>query len=185
MGKIAAPPTLSSSPVLGLAFGLLFSGISLSAAVAQTPTAQKEIGPASGPAIAISCGSVGIEFQVCSTGADAWAKATGQHVSWSRPRTTANERLALYQQLLAAGSGDIDVFQIDVVWPGILGNHFIDLRDVWTRGAGTSISRRSSTNDASTASSSPCPGSPMPGLLYYRKDLLEKYGRKPPETWQE
>ena len=40
---------------------------------------------------------------------------------------SATERLALYQQLLAANSPDIDVFQIDVIWPGILANHFIDL----------------------------------------------------------
>ena len=39
----------------------------------------------------------------------------------------ANERLALFQQLLAARSPDIDVFQIDVVWPGILAPYLLDL----------------------------------------------------------
>ena len=33
----------------------------------------------------------------------------------------SSERLALYQQVLSAGSDKIDVFQIDVVWPGLLG----------------------------------------------------------------
>src|SRR3712207_1837872 len=80
--------------------------------------------------VSISCGSVGIEFQVCKTGADGWAKATGNQVQLVSTPNDSNERLALYQQLLAAKSGDIDVFQIDVVWPGILANHLIDLREV-------------------------------------------------------
>ena len=45
-------------------------------------------------------------------------------------RTTpadAQERLALYQSLLASKSDKIDVFQIDVVWPGILARQFLDL----------------------------------------------------------
>ncbi|HXV25342.1 MAG TPA: hypothetical protein VED46_13905 [Alphaproteobacteria bacterium] len=40
----------------------------------------------------------------------------------------STERLAVYQQLLAAQSADVDLFQIDVIWPGILTDHLIDLR---------------------------------------------------------
>ena len=47
---------------------------------------------------------------------------TGNTVKIVSTPNSATERLALYQQLLAAGAGDIDVFQIDVVWTGILGN---------------------------------------------------------------
>src|ERR671915_1196176 len=78
--------------------------------------------------ISISCSSLGIEQQLCQTGADAWAKETGNRVKLVATPADANERLALYQQLLAAGSSDIDVFQIDVVWPGTLANHFVDIK---------------------------------------------------------
>ncbi|MBV9245956.1 MAG: ABC transporter substrate-binding protein, partial [Methylobacteriaceae bacterium] len=77
--------------------------------------------------IAISCGAVGTELELCKSGAEAWAKKTGNTVKVVSTPNETNERLALYQQLLSAGASDIDVFQIDVIWPGILGSHFIDL----------------------------------------------------------
>ena len=39
----------------------------------------------------------------------------------------SNEILALYQQLLSSRSGEIDVLRIDVVWPGVLAQHLLDL----------------------------------------------------------
>src|SRR5688500_4316229 len=75
--------------------------------------------------VSISCSSLGIELELCQTGADAWAQQTGNKVNLVSTPADANERLSLYQTLLAAGSADIDVFQIDVVWPGILANHLI------------------------------------------------------------
>ena len=93
--------------------------------------------------ISISCSSLGIELELCQEGADAWAKETGNKVKLVSTPARANERLALYQQLLAAGSADIDVFQIDVVWPGILANHFIDLKAIYSRPRNSpTISRR-------------------------------------------
>src|SRR3954452_8279785 len=130
MGKIAAARTLLSSPVFGIFFSLVFSAFPSTPSLAQTPTAEKAVGPASGTTISVSCGSVGIEFQVCESGVEAWAKSTGHHVQLISTPNDSNERLALYQQLLAAKSGDIDLFQIDVFWPGILSNHLIDLRGV-------------------------------------------------------
>ena len=79
--------------------------------------------------ISISCSALGQEYEICKQGVDAWAKQTGNTVRIVSTPNSATERLALYQQLLAAGAGDIDVFQIDVVWPGILGQHFVDLSE--------------------------------------------------------
>ena len=67
--------------------------------------------------ISISCSSLGIELELCRDGANAWAKQTGNSVKLVPTPPDANERLALYQQLLAAGSADIDIFQIDVSGP--------------------------------------------------------------------
>ena len=77
--------------------------------------------------VSISCSSLGIEQQLCQSGSEAWAKATGNKVKLVATPADANERLALYQTLLAAQAKDIDVFQIDVIWPAILAPHLMDL----------------------------------------------------------
>ena len=80
--------------------------------------------------VSISCSSLGIEQQLCQSGSEAWAKATGNKVKLVATPADANERLALYQTLLAAQAKDIDVFQIDVIWPAILAPHLVDLGSV-------------------------------------------------------
>ncbi len=84
--------------------------------------------PKASATIAISCGAVGQELELCKKAAEEWATKTGNKVNVISTPNSATERLALYQQILGAGASDIDVFQIDVIWPGILGNHFIDLK---------------------------------------------------------
>ncbi|HEX2510678.1 MAG TPA: ABC transporter substrate-binding protein, partial [Microvirga sp.] len=91
--------------------------------------------PAGAVTVSIACGTVGAEFDRCREGIDAWSKKTGNEVRIVQTPPSATERLAVYQQLLAAKSGDVDVFQIDIVWPGILGVHFMDM----TRTVGESI----------------------------------------------
>ena len=135
--------------------------------------------------ISISCGAVGLELEICQEGAEAWAEATGNQVNVVSTPNSATERLALYQQILAANSADIDVFQIDVIWPGILGNHFIDLaehidQEVIDQHFQT-IVQNNTLDDRLVA----MPWFTDAGLLYYRADLLEKYGKQPPTTWQE
>ncbi len=155
----------------------LIAGVSLSAAVLGAPQA----GAAN---ISISCGAVGMELTLCETGAKAWAEETGNEVSVVSTPNSTTERLALYQQLLAAGATDVDVFQIDVIWPGILANHFIDLKP-HTNGAESehfeAIVKNNTVEDRLVA----MPWYTDAGVLYYRSDLLEKYELQPPMTWDE
>ncbi|MBE2294516.1 MAG: ABC transporter substrate-binding protein [Phycisphaerales bacterium] len=134
--------------------------------------------------LAISCGAVGQELELCKTGAEAWAKKTGNQINLISTPNSATERLALYQQLLAAGAADVDVFQIDIVWPGILSNHFIDLsaqaKDVLNNYFPAIV--KNNTVDGKLVA---MPWFTDAGLLYYRKDLLAKYNVQPPQTWQE
>jgi trehalose/maltose transport system substrate-binding protein len=142
--------------------------------------------PASAQAtLSIACGSVGIEFDLCKSGAEAWAKKTGNQVRVVSTPKESNEILALYQQLLSSRSGDIDVLRIDVVWPGILAQHLVDLggavaKDVVAQHFPAIV-------EANTVGGKlvALPWFTDAGLLYYRKDLLEKHGRKVPATWQE
>ncbi|MFC4234942.1 ABC transporter substrate-binding protein [Thalassospira xianhensis] len=134
--------------------------------------------------ISISCGAVGQELALCQEGVDAWAKQTGNEVAVISTPNSTTERLALYQQILAAGSSDIDVFQIDVIWPGILGNHFIDLSEYMADEAKQhfeAIVTNNTFEDRLVA----MPWYTDAGVLYYRKDLLEKYGENVPETWEQ
>jgi trehalose/maltose transport system substrate-binding protein len=134
--------------------------------------------------IAISCGAVGQELEFCKQGVDAWAKKTGNSVKVVSTPNDTNERLSLYQQLLAAGAPDIDVFQIDVIWPGILGSHFVDLRP-FTKGAEKEHFPAIVENNTVGGRLVAMPWFTDAGVLYYRKDLLEKYGQKPPVTWED
>lgn len=78
--------------------------------------------------IRLSCTGVGQEAEFCKSSATAWADKTGNTVQIVTPPNDASQRLGLYQQLLSAQSDKIDVLQIDVVWPGLLGRHLLDLR---------------------------------------------------------
>src|SRR3546814_18713246 len=84
---------------------------------------------AAGVPVASACSSLGQEQALCRSGAEAWAQETGNRVELGSTPADANERLSLYHTLLAAESQDIDVFPIDVVWPGNLANHFVVLSD--------------------------------------------------------
>jgi trehalose/maltose transport system substrate-binding protein len=132
--------------------------------------------------IAIACSALGIEAQLCREGAEAWARQTGNQVRLVATPNSGTERLALTQQLLAARSADIDVFQVDVVWPGILANHLLDLAPhLDTAGHFAEVVRNNTVGGRLVA----MPWFASAGLLYYRRDLLEAHGRRVPETWQE
>jgi trehalose/maltose transport system substrate-binding protein len=135
--------------------------------------------------ISISCGAVGLELELCQEGANAWAEQSGNQVNVISTPNSATERLALYQQILAAGSSDIDVFQIDVIWPGILASHFIDLAQHIDQEQIDQNFPAIVENNTVDGALVAMPWFTDAGLLYYRTDLLEKYGKQPPQTWQE
>jgi trehalose/maltose transport system substrate-binding protein len=142
-------------------------------------------GPASAATVAISCGAVGVEFELCREGAEAWAARTGHIVRLISTPNDANERLALFQQLLAARSPDIDVFQIDAVWPGILAPY---LDDLTPHMGGDEIARHFPVLVANNRVNGRLVALPWfadVGLLYFRRDLLEKYGAPVPQTWRQ
>ncbi len=139
--------------------------------------------PAAAVQIAISCGAVGSSLELCKQGAEAWAKQTGNTVQVIPTPNSTTERLALYQQQLAAGSSDIDVYQIDVIWPGTLKAHFIDLKP-YAKGAEAKHFPSIVQNNTVDGKLLAMPWYTDVGLLFYRRDLLAKYGSGTvPETW--
>jgi trehalose/maltose transport system substrate-binding protein len=153
-----------------LAASLLFSA-------SLNQTAQAKV------TISISCSSLGIEMELCRDGAQAWAQKTGNEVRLVSTPADAQERLALYQSLLASKSDKVDVFQIDVVWPGILANQFLDLNQFIEPGKQDGYFQTLIANNTVDGKLVAVPWFVDAGMLYYRKDLLDKYGLKAPETW--
>jgi trehalose/maltose transport system substrate-binding protein len=134
--------------------------------------------------IAISCGSVGKDYDTCKSGADLWAKKTGNTVKVVTSPTSSSEKLALAQQMLASGASDVDVFSTDVVWPGVLGTFFLDLKQ-YSGGAEKAHFDSIIANNTVEGKLVALPWYTDAGLLYYRKDLLDKYQAQPPTTWDE
>src|SRR6516165_1740444 len=143
-------------------------------------------GTATGAAtLTISCGSVGQETKACQDESDAWAAKTGNTVKVLAAPQSDNERLALYQQYLAAGSSDIDIYEIDVIWPGMLGSHFVDLTSKIDPATLSSHFPSIIANNTVGGKLVALPFFTDAGLLYYRRDLLDRRGLKPPRIWAE
>ena len=77
------------------------------------------------------------------------------------------------------------MFQIDVIWPGILANHFVDLTGKIPADEVDQHFKAIVENNTVDGKLVAMPWFTDAGMLYYRKDLLEKYGKQAPQTWQE
>ena len=157
---------------------LLTSAIALASLASATGSAQAA-------ELTISCGAVGAELTLCQEGVRAWEEKTGHSVDVVSTPNSSTERLSLYQQILSANSSDIDVMQIDVVWPGLLANHLLDLREVLGEDAADGHFDTIVTNNTIDDRLVAMPWFTDAGVLYYREDLLEKHGHEVPTTWQE
>ena len=95
---------------------------------------------------------------------------------------------ASYQQLarnFSSHSSSIDVMMLDVVWPGAFAPYLTDLRPAL--GSTTKLQAQSIVqNDTVGGHLVAMPWFGDFGILYYRTDLLKKYGfSHPPTTWAE
>ncbi len=78
--------------------------------------------------ITISCGSVGQDFEFCKQSTAEWAKKTGHEVKLFTIPNSTTDILALFRQMFAAKSTDLDMINVDVVWPGVIKDHLLDLK---------------------------------------------------------
>jgi trehalose/maltose transport system substrate-binding protein len=141
--------------------------------------------PAAAATVSIACSALGKEYELCKGGAEAWAKKTGNEVKFVSTPNSETDRIALYLQMMAAQSPDIDVFQIDVIWPGLLASHLVDLTPYLPQGLKEQHFSSIIDNDTVDGHLVAMPWFVDAGLLYYRKDLLDKYGEHVPEQWSD
>lgn len=110
---------------------------------------------------------------------------TGVPVTYVAGPDSTTDRYAEYQRFFSGKSPDLDILQIDVVYPAALATNLIDLGpklgDVAKQHYPNII--QNNTVDGHLVG---LPYAGDFGILYFRKDLLDKYGYKtPPKTWQE
>jgi len=113
-------------------------------------------------------------------------RQTGIRVDFLPAPETTTEQLATYRNLLGSGAKVPDVYGIDVIWPGILADNLLDLRsyipEQEIQAHFPELIAANTLNGRLVA----LPANLNEGMLFYRVDLLRKYGyRAPPKTWEE
>jgi trehalose/maltose transport system substrate-binding protein len=114
-----------------------------------------------------------------------FTRETGIQINFPPSPESTLEQLALRQELLKTGASGPDVYTIDIIWPGILSEYFVDLKPSFTEEVARDFPAvvASYTVDKRLVA---MPYRVNVGLLYYRTDLLRQYGyRVPPRTWDE
>lgn len=113
-----------------------------------------------------------------------FTEVTGIEVTQIPGETQANDRLTKYNQALGSKSSDFDVYMIDVIWPGVVAEHAVDLN--------ASLKPLADQHFPAIVANNTIKGAlvGMPwftdaGLLYWRQDLLDKYKLTQPATWAE
>ncbi|NLJ39531.1 MAG: ABC transporter substrate-binding protein [Candidatus Atribacteria bacterium] len=115
-----------------------------------------------------------------------WEAQTGNKVEFLSAPNNSSEVLALSQQYLAAESSDVDIYPMDVVWPGMLGRYFIDLLEYFSQDEIAEYDQAAISANTVDGLLVGIPFYADVGIFYYRTDLLEKYGFDgPPSTWEE
>jgi trehalose/maltose transport system substrate-binding protein len=114
-----------------------------------------------------------------------FTRETGIQVKQLPPPEGALNELALWRELLQKGSPTPDVYGIDVIWPEILADHFLDLKPYFAAELAAKdrlLVKSYSVGEKLVA----MPYHANVPTLLYRTDLLRKYGYKaPPKTWDE
>jgi trehalose/maltose transport system substrate-binding protein len=118
--------------------------------------------------------------------AEEWAKKSGNKIEYISRPNDASATLQQFQQYWAAKSPDIDVYMVDVIWQGILAPHAVDMKKYYNEAELKEFFPRIIENNTVGGKLASVPWFTDAGILYYRKDLLEKYGfKEPPQTWEE
>ncbi len=113
-----------------------------------------------------------------------WEAKTGHTVTLVPMPASTTDQFGQYRLWLAAGNGDIDLYQTDVIWAPQLADHFVDLSDKASELMKSHFPSivESQTVDGKLVALPLFTDAPA---LYYRKDLLEKHGASVPKTWEE
>lgn len=179
-GVVPGSPPAEGSPTAG-ATGEYEYGIDNPPPVANAEEASQY----SGTRIVYWGDAVGPGAVAGETAAARFTEETGIEVEVIPRPESATESYAQYQRIFQGQSGDMDCGMIDVIWPGAFAQHLEDLSDAFPDAADVYYETvvENNTIDGKLVA---IPWFGDFGMLYYRTDLMEKYGFDgPPDTWQE
>ncbi|MBY3444861.1 ABC transporter substrate-binding protein [Rhizobium laguerreae] len=155
------------------ALGLSALGIAIAAA-----------GPIRAAEISFAANTTGKNVEFLNKQLAIFEKDTGNQAKLVTMPSSSSEQFSQYRLWLAAGNKDVDVYQTDVIWAPQLADQFVDLKEAAKDVVGQffpSIIASQTVNGRLVA----LPLFTDAPALFYRKDLLEKYGKQPPKTWDE
>jgi trehalose/maltose transport system substrate-binding protein len=141
-------------------------------------------GSANAAELSFVSGSVGADIEFMQQQFVRFKELTGHNVTIVPMPSSTTDQFGQYRLWLAAGNADIDVYQTDVIWAPQLSDQFLDLSQAAADVAGDHFPSiiESQTVDGKLVALPAFTDAPA---LYYRTDLLEKYGKQPPKTWSE
>lgn len=135
--------------------------------------------------ITVASGGIGLELEMARSAAARFMELNpGIVVEILDTPGIVEDRLGLYLTFFEAESPEVDVFQIDVIWPGDLAEHFVDLNDFGAREVAGKHFPAIIENNTVDGRLVGIPWFTDAGLLFYRRDLLEKYDLEVPQTWE-
>ncbi len=170
--------------LLLLVFALL--GVSVMPAYMQEEAATIDCGTEEEATVVLSTGSVGIEVELAERAAAEFMAACPNITVEVLPLPeSATDILGYFLQQFEAQSSEIDVFQFDVIWPAILAPHLLDLSPYISEEALAEYFPAIVENNTVDGALVGIPYFNDAPMLYYRADLLEKYGVAVPTTWEE
>nr|WP_248306181.1 ABC transporter substrate-binding protein [Devosia oryzisoli] len=141
-------------------------------------------GPIHAAELAMVSGDTGTGLEFLRSQLDRFEEETGNTVTIVPMPSSTTDQFGQYRLWLAAGNTDIDVYQTDVIWAPQLADQFLDLtdaaKDIVDQHFPSII--ESQTVDGKLVALPAFTDAPA---LYYRTDLLEKYGKEVPKTWSE
>jgi trehalose/maltose transport system substrate-binding protein len=114
-----------------------------------------------------------------------FTRETGIRVNLLPSPESARQRLVLWRELLGTGTAGPDVYGIDLIWPGMLAEYFVDLKSHFANEAALQFPAITASFTVDNKLLAMAYRADI-GLLYYRTDLLRLYGyQEPPRTWDE
>ncbi|WP_138464528.1 ABC transporter substrate-binding protein [Poseidonocella sp. HB161398] len=140
--------------------------------------------PAAAVEISYASGVVGTAIDSFRERVKPWEEATGNTVNFVPMPASTSDQFGQYRLWLAAGNADIDLYQTDIIWAAQLADQFVDLSGPAAEIAAASFPAiiESQTVDGRLVALPLYTDAPA---LYYRADLLEKYGAGVPRSWEE
>ena len=142
------------------------------------------MGAAQAAELSIVSGDTGNGLAFLRSQLDKFEADTGNTVTIVPMPSSTSDQFGQYRLWLAAGNADIDVYQTDVIWAPQLADQFLDLTEAAKDVVGDHFPSiiESQTVDGKLVALPAFTDAPA---LFYRTDLLEKYNKPVPTTWDE